>query len=530
MMAKVLLVGGAGYVGSAVAALAVDRGHDVWILDDFSTGRIELVRGLGLESKLAVSKCGDQEKVGAFLRACLRNGRPTFDCVMHFAARNIVSESVRKPEAYFENNVEETERLLSTLLSHGIRRFVFSSTCAVFGDPGDRALTENLPKSPLHPYGATKLEAERRIERRAREEGLQAVILRYFNACGADPSARVGEWHEPETHLIPRVLELALADQPIEVFGSDYPTPDGTCIRDYVHVTDLAEAHLSAMERLCAIQDSTVGRFEAFNLGSENGQSVREVLSCVETALGKKLQVIERERRAGDVPKLVSDSALAKKELAFSPSRGLSEMIGTALAWEKRKPQLAAQGRKAVFLDRDGTINIDPGYLSDPEQLVLLPGSGEGLAALQRAGFLLIVITNQSGIARGLIERDALPRIHERLNWLLSEHGARIDHFEVCETLPETPSEDRKPAPGMILRAARRFGIRLQDSFLIGDRRTDLEAGRSAGLQGVILTRTGYGQEEEAALPPEAYDFAGENLSKIADWIVARGFKDGKED
>ncbi|HUP58607.1 MAG TPA: UDP-glucose 4-epimerase GalE [Bdellovibrionota bacterium] len=325
--ARILIVGGAGYVGSAAAAWLLDQGHAVHVLDDLSTGFRELVLpGAGFTQ----GRAGDRALVGELL------ARERFDAVMHFAARAQAGESVKKPAEYRENNVGQTTALMETLLPAGVRRVIFSSTCAIFGDPGESDLSEESPKRPLNPYGETKLEAERTMARLAAERGLQAVALRYFNAAGAEPGLRVGELHEPETHLIPCVLRAADAGGELELFGTDYPTPDGTCVRDYVHVWDLARAHGAALERLLS-RDAGTGRFEAFNLGSEKGFSVREVIDACGRVVGRPIRVAERPRRAGDPPRLVADSGLARRELGFDPkSSTLERIIASAWEWHRR--------------------------------------------------------------------------------------------------------------------------------------------------------------------------------------------------
>jgi len=245
-MAKVLVTGGAGYVGSAASAWLIDHGHDVWVVDDLSTGHRELALGRGFTQ----ARIGDSDTLVALLT------RERFDCVMHFCAFALVGESVEKPQKYFENNVLQTRALLDALVQTADKgkppKFIFSSTCAIFGDPGDAAISESSPKKPMNPYGESKLEAERIMAEYARDRGLQAIALRYFNAAGAEPKLRVGEWHSPESHLIPNVLEAAATGRPMELYGNDYRTPDGTCVRDYVHVWDLAAAHAAAMDRLIA--------------------------------------------------------------------------------------------------------------------------------------------------------------------------------------------------------------------------------------------------------------------------------------
>jgi UDP-glucose 4-epimerase len=503
-MAKILVTGGAGYVGSSACAWLLDRGHEVHVLDDLSAGHRQAV----LTDGFTRARFGDRAAVSTLL------AQERFDCVMHFAGKALVAESVANPALYREVNVGQTRALLETMLAHGVRRFVFSSTCAIFGDPQGRPMNEDLPKNPINPYGQSKLEAEGVI-REFTERGLQAVCLRYFNAAGAESGGRTGEWHEPETHLIPNVLKAALAGEAVRVFGNDYPTPDGTCVRDYVHVSDLAAAHESAVNRLLAL-DPARGSFEAFNLGSEAGYSVTEAVRACEKVIGKPVRVQVEPRRAGDPPRLVADSARARRELGFQPAFSLERIVETAWGWEKKRQSL----RPAVFLDRDGTINSDPGYLSRPEQMQLLPGAIDALAALHRAGYLLVVISNQSGVGRGLIREADIPAIHARLDELLLEKGVKIDHYELCFHHPEDECACRKPKPKLILDAARKLGVNVERSFMVGDKISDVRAGRNAGCAASLLVRTGEGASD--ANRPEAgeADHVADDLKGAAEWIV----------
>ncbi len=514
-MAKVLVVGGAGYVGSATCAWLIDQGHEVWVLDDLSTGSSKLL----LNKNFRQTKAGDAKAVSKFL-----SEQTPFDCVMHFAARSLVGESHQKREEYRENNVEQTRRLIGVLQEHKIRNFIFSSSCAIFGDPGDQPIDESLPKNPLSPYGENKLEVEGLLERRARDAGLRSIALRYFNAAGAEPQLRVGESHEPETHLIPRLIKSARLNQTVEIFGTDYPTPDGTCIRDYIHVWDLAAAHEAAMSRLLRMTDlpSDRGLFEAYNLGSGTGFSVREVIQGCEEVTGKKLTVCEMPRRPGDPPRLVANSGLAQKVLGLSPRKtekrsDLREILSSAWEWEKKRSPL-----KAVFLDRDGTLNEDPGYLHDPSLLRLLPRVGESLALLKKAGFLLVVVSNQSGVGRGLIDPRVMPAIHQKLDDLLKPWNVRIDHYELCFHHPEQDCVCRKPKPLLLEQSAQKCGIPLLQSYMIGDKASDLDAGRAAGCQASILVQTGHGKNTQILLKDGQADFVAPSLWEAAHWILNR--------
>lgn len=511
-MAKVAVIGGAGYVGSATCAWLIDHGHEVWVVDDLSTGFRQLVLGKGF----VLARAGDFTPVSGLL------DRESIDCVLHFAARSIVSESIEKPREYYENNVFQTWLLLEAMIVGGVKKLVFSSTCAIFGDVGTQAnITEETPKSPINPYGETKFEVERMLRNFGRSRGVRSIALRYFNAAGAEPKLRVGECHEPEHHLIPRIIRSALDGKPIEIYGTDYPTPDGTCIRDFVHVWDLAAAHGAAMERLLFTPDDGSEGIEAYNLGSQNGYSVKQVVAACEEAVGSKLEVIHKPRRPGDPSRLVADSTLARKELGFTSNPlDLKTIVSSALAWEKKRRTLK---RPAVFLDRDGTINEDPGYLRDPAQLVLFPQVGQALADLKRAGYLLVVVSNQSGVGRGLIEPETLKKIHEALDALLLPNSVFIDRYELCFHLPEAGCDCRKPKPQLLQKAAEVLNIDLGRSYMIGDKLTDLQAGRSANCKGTVLVRTGEGRTTEETFAPGDSDFVADSLFAAAQWILGQG-------
>lgn len=516
-MARVLVVGGAGYVGSTTAAFLMDAGHEVWVLDDLSTGHEELI----LSPYFVRARAGDSARVQELL------SQHKFDCVMHFAARSLVAESVKKPKEYYENNVVQTRILLETLLKAGVRKFIFSSTCAIFGDPtgvAQTGITESFPKKPLSPYGETKLQVEEMLQQFAEEKGLQSVALRYFNAAGAERQLRVGEWHEPESHLIPRILKAASLNQSVEIYGTDYPTADGTCVRDYIHVWDLARAHEAAMKRLLERPTSSAGVFEAYNLGTENGSSVREVIETCEEVIGKKISVVERDRRPGDPPRLVACSDQAKKILGFGKNLlSLKEILSSAWEWEKKR---AALLRKAIFLDRDGTLNEDPGYLNHPDQLKLLPQVGEALSALKKAGYLLVVVSNQSGVRRGLIPEQNIELIHRRMDELLAPWDVKIDHYQLCFHRPDEDCDCRKPKPKLILDAAVELGVDLAQSYMIGDKASDLGAGYAAGCLGSILVMTGEGEKTSATLQKGQASFIAETLYQAANWILTQENED----
>ncbi len=328
---RVLVTGGAGYVGSHTARALRSSGHDVVIYDNLSTGYQRLAQGF----ELVVGDIGDREQLAAALRG--------MDAVMHFAGFIAVGESVQQPRKYFQNNVEAALCLLNATLDAGIRSFVFSSTAAVYGNPAEVPIPESAAKQPVNPYGVTKLAFERALEAYSGAYGLRCAALRYFNAAGADPSGEIGELHEPETHLIPLALAAAAGMRPaIEIYGEDYSTPDGTCIRDYIHVNDLAEAHVRALEYLAGGGGSL-----ALNLGTGRGYSVKEVLDEIERVTGRPLPRKPGPRRAGDPPALVADPTSANQVLGWKAKRSLTEIIASAWDWtQKLAPE--AKGSAAM--------------------------------------------------------------------------------------------------------------------------------------------------------------------------------------
>ena len=320
---KVLVVGGAGYIGSHMVAMLLERGHDVVVLDNLSTGYREAVLG-GL---LVHADLADREALDAVMSA------HRFDGVMHFASFIQVGESVQDPAKYYRNNVANTINLLDAMRRHRCDNFIFSSTAAIFGEPDYVPIDEKHPRRPINPYGYSKLVVEQMLTDYDRAYGLRSVCLRYFNAAGADPGTRVGERHEPETHLIPLVLRAASGrGAHVQIFGNDYPTPDGTCIRDYIHIVDLCEAHLLALERLRA------GAMSArFNLGNGNGYSVAEVVDTAERVTGMRIARVVAPRRAGDPARLVAEAKLAREELGWCPRfDDLHTIVAHAWAWEKK--------------------------------------------------------------------------------------------------------------------------------------------------------------------------------------------------
>lgn len=323
---NVLVTGGAGYVGSHSVRVLLREGCRVTVLDDLSSGHAAAVDP---SARLITGNLGDS----LLLDDLLAIERP--DAVLHFGAFIEVGESVTDPLRFYDNNVGNTIRLLRALQRHGIQRFVFSSTCAVYGLPERMPIHEDTPRAPASPYARAKLAIEWALEDSARAWGLGSIALRYFNAAGAAAEGDIGEDHRPETHLIPNVLAVALGQRDaIQVFGTDYDTRDGTCIRDYVHVDDLAAAHLLALR---AVQPGTV-RF--YNAGTGHGATVREVIDVARRVTGHAIPVIESARRAGDVPRLCADAGLIQRELGWRARHAeLEEIVASAWRWHRRHPR-----------------------------------------------------------------------------------------------------------------------------------------------------------------------------------------------
>ena len=313
----VLVVGGAGYIGSHAARALRRAGYPVIIYDNLCTGFRRLVQGF----ELIEADIADQ--------AMLHRVLPRVDAIMHFAAHAYVGESVTDPRKYFRNNSVDALTLLNSAVDEGVRHFVFSSTCAVYGVPVKVPITEDNPREPINPYGASKLFFENALEAYSNAYGMRSARLRYFNAAGADESGETGELHDPETHLIPLALQATTPDGPeLKVFGTDYPTPDGTCLRDYIHVTDLADAHVRALQYLEKGGDSL-----ALNLGTGRGHSVLEVIHAAEKATGKPVRHKIGPRRPGDPPELVADASKAHKLLGWTPQRDLENIVSSAWKW-----------------------------------------------------------------------------------------------------------------------------------------------------------------------------------------------------
>ncbi|MFB3917202.1 MAG: UDP-glucose 4-epimerase GalE [Terriglobales bacterium] len=314
---RVLVIGGAGYIGSHAAHALRRRNHQVRIYDSLVTGHSCLADGFDL----VVGDISDAPLLSKALQGV--------DAVMHFAAFAYVGESVRDPRKYFENNVRSALLMLNTVLDAGVKKFIFSSSCATYGMPEKVPIPDTTPRNPVNPYGATKLCFEHALSAYDAAYGIRSVCLRYFNAAGADESGRIGELHDPETHLIPLALQVAAGTNPyLTIFGNDYPTPDGTCIRDYIHVNDLAEAHVLAVEYL-----ENGGKSECLNLGTGQGHSVKQVVEAVERITGRPVPCRIGTRRAGDPPILVADASRARSLLGWRPSRTFDDCVRAAWNW-----------------------------------------------------------------------------------------------------------------------------------------------------------------------------------------------------
>ena len=323
---NVLVVGGAGYIGSHCVRQLVAAGHRPVVLDNLVFGHRSAVCA---EIPFYDADLGNQEIVGQVLRD------ESIELVMHFAAFAYVGESVTEPRKYYNNNFVATLRLLETMLDKGVKKFVFSSTCATYGEPQSLPIVETLPQAPINPYGQTKLDVENCLKSFAHAYGLSFAAFRYFNAAGAAEDGTIGEDHQPETHLIPLVFDAVMGRRNhIKIFGTDYDTPDGTCLRDYVHVDDLSRAHIAAFDKL-----ETPGVSHFYNLGTGRPNSVREIIGAVEAVTGLKVPVIEDDRRAGDPPALYADSSKAQNELGWEIKFiEVKEIIETAWRWHQAKP------------------------------------------------------------------------------------------------------------------------------------------------------------------------------------------------
>lgn len=328
----ILVTGGAGYIGSHNVIALLDAGYDVVIFDNLELGHIETV-----ETLKSIQANG---KVVDFIQGDLKNFEDIKDvfskheikAVIHFAAYSQVAESMKNPQKYYENNVEGTLNLLNAMVENSVKRIVFSSTAATYGEPVYTPIDENHPQNPINPYGETKLKIEKIMDEFDEKYGLKSVRLRYFNVAGADSLNRVGEWHDPETHLIPNILKSTFGGgKTFQMFGTDYKTIDGTCVRDYINVEDLANAHVKALNYL-----ENGGKTNFFNLGTNNGNSVKEVFSVCEKVTGKNIPVDIQPRREGDPAILVADNTKAKNILGWIPQKTLEDSILSAYNWEKK--------------------------------------------------------------------------------------------------------------------------------------------------------------------------------------------------
>ena len=322
---RILVTGGAGYIGSHTVKHLLGHGHDVLVLDNLGLGHRAAVPA----DRLVVADLKDVGRVDQLMIG------HRVEAVVHFAADAAVGESVTNPAKYYLNNLVNSVNLLECARRNGVTRFVFSSTCATYGTPAVVPITEETPQSPINPYGQTKLAFERMLADYAAAYPLGYAALRYFNAAGATPDDTLGEDHTPEAHLIPIVLQVALGQRPhVSVFGTDYPTPDGTCVRDYVHVDDLASAHRLALEQIAP------GRGMLFNVGMGRGYSVREVIRIAERVTGRPIKVVEGPRRAGDPPALVASADKIRRELGWSAAyTDLTDVVRTAWDWHRTHPQ-----------------------------------------------------------------------------------------------------------------------------------------------------------------------------------------------
>ena len=324
-MKTILVAGGAGYIGSHMVALLVKRGYEVVVADNLRTGHWQAVKGA---RKMYVGDLRD----GAFLHQIFTENK--IDGVINFAAFSLVGESVTNPLKYYGNNVEGAVSLLSAMQAHGVDKIVFSSTAAAYGEPEKQPIEEGDRTEPTNPYGATKLAIENMLKWCDYAYNIRYVALRYFNAAGSDTEAGIGEDHNPESHLIPLVMKTALGQRDhIGIFGEDYPTPDGTCVRDYIHVKDLAEAHLLALEYL-----ERGGNSDVFNLGNGAGYSVREIIETARRITGKEIKAVVESRRGGDPSVLIASNKKAAEVLGWKPVLGLDQIISDAWAWHSGHP------------------------------------------------------------------------------------------------------------------------------------------------------------------------------------------------
>lgn len=322
----ILVTGGAGYIGSHCVLALLKEGFAVHIFDNFSTGHKETVETLKKYSTLTYSEGDLQNRTD--IKKVFENNK--IDAVVHFAAFSQVGESVKNPQKYYQNNVCGTLNLLEAMLENDVKKIVFSSTAATYGEPVYTPIDENHPQLPINPYGQTKLMIERIMDDYDKAYGLKSVRLRYFNVAGADSEGRIGEWHDPETHLVPNILKSSFGDgKTFEMYGDDYDTKDGTCVRDYINVEDLAQAHILALKYLNNGEETNF-----FNLGTQEGTTVKEVFDVCEQVIGKSIPVKQMPRREGDPAILVADNTKAKNELGWEPKNSFEHSVKTAYEWE----------------------------------------------------------------------------------------------------------------------------------------------------------------------------------------------------
>ena len=330
---NILVAGGAGYIGSHTSRYLLEKGYNVIVLDNLSVGNKGAVKELkkiakesNVDFKYYNTNLSDTKKVGKILR------KNKIDAVVHFAAFSQVGESVKNPLKYYINNTANTALLLDQMVKNGVDKIIFSSTAATYGAPKESIITENTPQKPINPYGKSKLMIENIMDDLDKIGKLKSIRLRYFNVAGSSTDGRIGESHNPETHLIPNVLKSLVENKVFKLFGTDYPTKDGTCIRDYIHVEDLAKAHHLALEKLF-----NGGKTNFYNLGSGEGSSVKDVVSAAEKVTGRKMNLVVESRRPGDPPILVASNEKAKKELGWIPEKTLDDMISSAWKWFNNK-------------------------------------------------------------------------------------------------------------------------------------------------------------------------------------------------
>ena len=325
----ILITGGAGYIGSHCALGFLNQGENIIIFDNLENGHIETINSLKQAGKVEFIK-GDLRNIQDIEEVFKKY---KIDTVIHFAGYIQVEESVKNPSKYYRNNILGSLNLFDMMVKYDVKKIVFSSTCAIYGEPEYTPIDEKHPKNPVNPYGRTKLMIEQILEDYDKAYGLKSIRLRYFNVAGADSQTRIGEWHEPETHLIPNILKSVFEkDKTFKIFGNDYDTFDGTCIRDYVNVEDMVTAHVKAYNYLKQNNKS-----DYFNIGTSNGSSVKEVFDTAKSVTGKEIKVETLNRREGDAAILIANSEKAKKQLGWTPAKSLEDSIKTAYLWEKSR-------------------------------------------------------------------------------------------------------------------------------------------------------------------------------------------------